>query len=347
MNAARWPREHPDAARLLHVEPRAGRFTDSVASDLPMLLREGDLLVLNDAATLPGSLTGRTGAGAAIELRLLAHEPDDTWTAVLFGAGDWRRRTEDRPPPPELPVGARLEVGGLTARVVEVLPPSPRLLRVAFDLSGAALWHALYQAGRPVQYAYTAGPLALWHVQTLYAARPWAAEMPSAGLPLTASVFQRLKARGVRWASLTHAAGLSSTGDAALDAALPRPERSDIPEGTVALVEETRARGGRVVAVGTTVVRALEGRATQHGGRLVPGEAVTDLLLGPGYVPRVVHGLLTGVHEPGSSHHALLQAFAPLPLLQRAAAHAEALGYLGHEFGDACLLLDARAVIGR
>ncbi|RKH61725.1 S-adenosylmethionine:tRNA ribosyltransferase-isomerase [Corallococcus llansteffanensis] len=341
MNAARWPREHPDAARLLHVEPRAGRFTDSVASDLPTLLREGDLLVLNDAATLPGSLAGRTGAGAAIELRLLAHEPDDTWTAVLFGAGDWRRRTEDRPPPPELPVGARLEVGGLTARVVEVLPPSPRLLRVAFDLSGAALWQALYQAGRPVQYAYTAGPLALWHVQTLYAARPWAAEMPSAGLPLTASVFQRLKARGVRWASLTHAAGLSSTGDAALDAALPRPERSDIPAATVAWVEETRARGGRVVAVGTTVVRALEGRATQHGGRLVPGEDVTDLLLGPGYVPRVVHGLLTGVHEPGSSHHALLQAFAPLPLLQRAAAHAEALGYLGHEFGDTCLLLDA------
>ncbi|RKH44975.1 S-adenosylmethionine:tRNA ribosyltransferase-isomerase [Corallococcus sicarius] len=341
MNAARWPREQPDAARLLHVEPRAGRFTDAVASDLPLLLREGDLLVLNDAATLPGSLTGRTGAGAAIELRLLSHEPDDTWTAVLFGAGDWRRRTEDRPPPPELPVGSRLEVGGLTARVVEVLPPSPRLLRVAFDLTGAALWHALYRAGRPVQYAYTAGPLALWHVQTLYAARPWAAEMPSAGRPLTASVFQRLKARGVRWASLTHAAGLSSTGDAALDAALPRPERSDIPAHTVARVEETRARGGRVVAVGTTVVRALEGRATQHGGRLVPGEDVTDLLLGPGYVPRVVHGLLSGVHEPGSSHHALLQAFAPLPLLQRAAAHAEAVGYVGHEFGDTCLLLDA------
>ncbi|RKH19688.1 S-adenosylmethionine tRNA ribosyltransferase [Corallococcus praedator] len=341
MNAARWPREHPDAARLLHVEPRAGRLSDGIAAGLPDLLREGDLLVLNDAATLPGSLTGRTGAGAPIELRLLAHEPDDTWTAVLFGAGDWRRRTEDRLPPPELPVGAHLEVGGLKARVVEVLPPSPRLVRVAFDLSGAALWHALYQAGRPVQYSHTAGPLALWHVQTLYAARPWAAEMPSAGLPLTASVFSRLKARGVRWASLTHAAGLSSTGDAVLDAALPRPERSDIPARTVEWVEETRAQGGRVVAVGTTVVRALEGRATQHGGRLVAGEDVTDLLLGPGYVLRVVHGLLTGVHEPGSSHHALLQAFAPLPLLQRAAAHAEAAGYLGHEFGDTCLVLDA------
>jgi S-adenosylmethionine:tRNA ribosyltransferase-isomerase len=340
MNAARWPREHPDAARLLHVEPRAGRLTDTVATELPQLLRAGDLLVMNDAATLPGSLPGRTDAGASIELRLLSHEPDGAWTAVLFGAGDWRRRTEDRPPPPELLVGARLSFSGLTARVVAVLPPSSRLLRVVFDLEGASLWRALYQAGRPVQYAYTAGPLALWHVQTLYAARPWAAEMPSAGLPLTASVLLQLKARGVRWASLTHAAGLSSTGDEVLDAALPRPERSDIPEATVSLVEETRKRGGRVVAVGTTVVRALEGRATQAGA-LVPGEDVTDLLLGPGYVPRVVHGLLTGVHAPGSSHHALLQAFAPLPLLQRAAEHAERLGYLGHEFGDTCLLLDA------
>jgi S-adenosylmethionine:tRNA ribosyltransferase-isomerase len=260
---------------------------------------------------------------------------------VLFGAGDWRKRTEDRPPPPELPAGTRFTVGGLAARVVEVLPPSPRLLRVVFDAQGAALWSALYRAGRPVQYAYTAGPLALWHVQTVYGARPWAVEAPSAGLPLTWNLLLALRRRGVRLASLTHAAGLSSTGDAALDAALPRPERSDIPAATVEAVEATRAAGGRVVAVGTTVVRALEGRAVQHGGRLVPGQDTTDLLLGPGFVPRVVHGLLTGVHEPGSSHHALLQSFAPLPLLKGAAAHAEGAGYLGHEFGDSCLLLDA------
>jgi S-adenosylmethionine:tRNA ribosyltransferase-isomerase len=214
---------------------------------------------------------------------------------------------------------------------------------VAFDAQGAALWSALYRAGRPVQYSYTAGPLALWHVQTVYGARPWAVEAPSAGLPLTWNLLLALRRRGVRLASLTHAAGLSSTGDAALDAALPRPERSDIPAATVEAVEATRAAGGRVVAVGTTVVRALEGRAVQHGGRLVPGEGTTDLLLGPGFVPRVVHGLLTGVHEPGSSHHALLQSFAPLPLLKEAAGHAEARGYLGHEFGDSCLLLDGDA----
>ncbi len=340
MNAARWPREHPEAGRLLHVAPRSGRFTDARVSDLSALLRAGDLLVVNDAATLPASLHGRTDAGEAIELRLLEREPGDTWTAVLFGAGDWRTRTEDRPAPPVLVPGARLLLGTLQARVVEVLPPSPRLLRVAFEERGEALWSGLYRSGRPVQYAYLAGPLSLWHIQTAYASRPWAAETPSAGYALTWELLLALRRRGVRLAPLTHAAGLSSTGDAALDAALPRPERSDLPAATVEAIAAAKREGGRVVAVGTTVVRALEGRAAQGGGVLTPGEGVTDLLLGPGFVPRVVDGLLTGVHEPGSSHHALLQAFAPLPLLREAAALAEARGYLGHEFGDACLLLE-------
>ncbi|NTX11874.1 S-adenosylmethionine:tRNA ribosyltransferase-isomerase [Myxococcus sp. CA056] len=341
MKPARWPVDHPEEGRLLHIEPRGRRFSDARVADLPSLLRDGDLLVVNDAATFPASLLGRTASGERVELRLVSREEDGTWTAVLFGAGDWRKRTEDRPPPPVLPAGTRFTVVGLPVQVVEVLPPSPRLLRVAFDEDGAALWSALYQGGRPVQYAYTVAPLSLWHVQTGYGARPWATEAPSAGLPLTWNVLLALRRRGVRLASLTHAAGLSSTGDAVLDAALPRPERSDIPVATVAQVEATRAAGGRVVAVGTTVVRALEGRAAMNGGRLVAGEAVTDLLLGPGFVPRVVHGLLTGMHEPGSSHHALLHAFAPSLLLKEAAAHAEARGYLGHEFGDSSLVLDA------
>ena len=341
MNAARWPREHPEANKLLHISPATGRITDRRVEHLPELLRAGDLLVVNDAATLPASLQGRTEDGAPIELRLLAREEKGTWTAVLFGAGDWRMRTEDRPAPPTLPVGTRLLLGSLTARVVEVLPPSPRLLRVDFDAQGAALWAGLYRSGRPVQYSYLTGPLALWHIQTSYAARPWAAEPPSAGLPLTWTLLLELRRRGVRFASLTHAAGLSSTGDAVLDASLPRPERFDIPASTVEAIQATRGAGGRVVAVGTTVVRALEGRAASSNGILTPGEGVTDLLLGPGFVPRVVNGLLTGVHEPTTSHATLLQAFAPLPLIHEAARMAEKLGYLGHEFGDSCLVLNA------
>src|SRR4029453_1822481 len=109
-----------------HLAPATGRISDKRVEHLPELLRAGDLLVVNDAATLPGSLQGRTEQGAPIELRLLAREPEGTWTAVLFGAGDWRMRTEDRPAPPVLPVGSRLVPGSLTPRAARGPPPSRR-----------------------------------------------------------------------------------------------------------------------------------------------------------------------------------------------------------------------------
>jgi S-adenosylmethionine:tRNA ribosyltransferase-isomerase len=164
--------------------------------------------------------------------------------------------------------------------------------------------------------------------------------MPSAGWPLGISLLLRLRQRGVTVSSLTHAAGLSSTGDAALDRALPLPERSDVPEATLRAIEATKRDGGRVVAAGTTVVRALEGRAAE--GPLRPGVGVANLRLGPTYRPRIVDGLLTGLHEPGESHFELLQSFAPRPLLERAARHARSAGYLGHEFGDLSLVLPIR-----
>lgn len=345
MRAATAPRAAAAQTRLLHLQPRSGLLAERPLAALRTLLRAGDLLVVNDAATLPASLQGRTPEGTRVELRLLARGEDGSWTGVLFGPGDWRTRTEERAPPPPVQPDEVLDFGSLSfgalqARVLEVLPPSPRLVRVAFAQQGAALWGALYAAGRPVQYAHLSRPLALWDVQTAWATRPWAAEPPSAGLLLSWELLLALRRAGVAVAALTHAAGLSSTGDAALDAALPRPERFSLPAQTVRAVEAARAAGGRVVAVGTTVVRALEGCALQGGGRLSPGEGVTDLLLGPGFRPQVVHGLLTGVHAPGTSHFALLQAFAPAGLLQRAFDFAEAQGFLGHEFGDAFLVLE-------
>jgi S-adenosylmethionine:tRNA ribosyltransferase-isomerase len=194
-----------------------------------------------------------------------------------------------------------------------------------------------------VQYAYLRHAIELGTVQTRFAGRPWAAEMPSAGRPLTWNTLLALRARGVGLAALTHAAGLSATGDPALDRALPLPERYDIPARTVAQVERARARGGTVVAVGTTVVRALEGNAHAHGGRLVAGTGMTDLIIAAGFVPRVVGGLLSGMHEPGTSHFRVLAAFDPTPTLARAAAHAAAGGYLVHEFGDSALVLPGAA----
>jgi S-adenosylmethionine:tRNA ribosyltransferase-isomerase len=339
MISASWPRDDPGATRLLEIDPVHNRLIDRRIGELSALLRKGDLLVVNDAATLPASLRGVTEEGVPVELRLAGERPDQSWNAVLFGAGDWRTRTEDRLPPPRVKPGSVIRFDGLRARILGVDGTSPRLVSVAFDPNGEAFWSALYRAGRPVQYAHTARPLALWHVQTGYAARPWASEAPSAGFGLTWDLLLGLRQRGVELARLTHAAGLSATGDAGLDARLPLPERYEIPAETVEAVTRTHVGEGRVVAVGTTVTRALEGAAANGGGRLLPGRGTTDLHLGPDTRRRVVDGILTGAHDAGSSHFRLLEAFAPPGLLARAHDLAEASGYRSHEFGDAMVVL--------
>lgn len=339
MIAATWPRDDLRTTRMLHVDPNCECFEDGSIGDLARLLRPGDLLVVNDAATLPSSLAGTTESNEPVEVRLAGEAEDGTWRAILFGAGDWRARTEDRPEPPSVRAGAVIRFDGLSATVESVDAASRRLVRLRFAASGASLWRALYRAGRPVQYSYLRGPLALWHVQTAYAARPWAVEAPSAGFALTWELLLELRRRGVTVARITHAAGLSSTGDEALDARLPLAERFEVPAETVRAVDETRANGGRVIAVGTTVARALESAAEAGDGRLVPLSGTTELLLGPERHPRVVDGLITGVHEAATSHYTLLESFAPRALLDRAHAFAARERYLGHEFGDTVLVL--------
>jgi len=346
VKAAAWPRDDKLADRLLVVDRTMGSLADRAMGDLPEALRAGDVLVVNDSATLPASLSGVAPHGEPIELRLVGPAPghDSTfdsarWTGVLFGEGDHRTRTEDRKAPPSVAVGDELRFGASLSAVVEGISGfSARLLTVRFSERDAALFAAIYRLGRPVQYAHVPERLPLWHVQTSYAARPWSVEEPSAGRSLTFELFARLKARGVEIATLTHAAGLSATGDAAIDERLPLAERYEIPERTVAAIERARARGGRVIAVGTSVVRALEGCFAEHG-RLMAGAGVTDLRLGPSQRLHVATDLLTGIHDPGTSHFELLHAFAPADMLARAHAHAEATGYLGHELGDFALFV--------
>jgi S-adenosylmethionine:tRNA ribosyltransferase-isomerase len=369
------------------VNPGSNVLSEGAMGELAGHLRRGDVLVVNDAATLPASLAGRTERGEPIEVRLAGRAADDpvggrsavddpvggrsavddpvggrsavddpvggrsaadgTWQAVVFGPGDWRTRTEDRPAPPPLAPGDRLRFDGLTASVTAVDPGSRRLVRIAFEAAGDEFWPRLYRAGRPVQYAHTAAPLALWDVQTAYAARPWAVEAPSAGFGLSWEVLLGVRARGIEVVPITHAAGLSSTGDARLDARFPVREAYDIPVRTARAVAAARSAGSRVIALGTTSVRALEGAAERAaldgrpgaGAVLEPGAGETDLLIGPDTPLRVVDGILTGVHAADSSHFRLLEAFAPRALLDRALALAARRGYRGHEFGDAWLIL--------
>lgn len=345
MIAAAGPRAVREEARLLVVGTDAAGFRDARLRDLPALLDPGDLVVLNDAATLPASLQGETGRGEPVELRLFRPLFDGLWQAVLFGSGDWRTPTELRDPPARVAPGETLRLGdGFGAEVVDVSRVSDRLVTLRFNRSGPALWSAIYGRGRPIQYAYLERRADLWSVQTPYASRPWALEMPSAGWSLSFSVLLALIRRGVKLAALTHAAGISATGDEDLDDRLPMTESFEIPEATCGAVERARSAGKRVLAVGTTVVRALEGCAAENGGRIAAGTGETSLVIGRSFRPAIVDGLLTGVHDPAASHFRLLRAFAEERTLRRAWRHAAETGYLCHEFGDLALVMKTGAV---
>lgn len=340
MKPAVWPRGDKAAERLMVLEASSGAIAVRTVDDLPSMLAPGDLLVVNDAGTMPGSLEASSADVGAFELRLASFEGDTRFRAIVFGAGDYRVPTESRGRAPTLKVGDRVSCGAdLEARVTEVDVEHPRLVRLAFAGSPSRMWSRIASVGRPVQYSYVTRPLPLYHVETLFASRPWAAEMPSAGRWLTQRLFEALLARGVHVARVTHAAGLSSTGEPTLDARLPLPERYDVPRETVVAAARAKARGGRIVAVGTSAARALESSARRGDRGLVAGEEVTSLRLGPEERLRFVDAILTGMHEPGTSHFELLSGLARREDLARASEVGSREGFLLHEFGDAMLVL--------
>jgi S-adenosylmethionine:tRNA ribosyltransferase-isomerase len=337
MIAANRPVQRPPRAKLLVVDAR-GRIAHTTRSAFVNLLRPGDLVIANDAATLPASLRGvHLPSGAEIEVRLagrgsLAGDDVHEFTAVVFGAGDFRARTEDRPLPPPLAAGDRLALGPLSA-TVEALLDHPRLVSLRFDGKASAIWDGLARHGRPIQYAHVTERLALWDVWTPIASLPVAFEPPSAGFALDWRTIRAMRERGIAFVTITHAAGISSTGDAELDRRLPFDEAYRIPEATAAAIWRTKAAGGRIVAVGTTVVRALE-HAAACDDVVRAGEAVATGRIGPNSRVRIVDAILSGTHEPGSSHYELLRAFVNDATLGRASAALKARGYRTHEFGD-------------
>lgn len=330
-----WQR--PPGAKLLVLDEH-GLLHDAPRTALTAFLRRGDLVVANDAATLPASLTGiHEPTGAPIEVRLAARrtlDVDDVqhFYALVFGAGDFRTRTERRPLPPPLAAGDVLRLGPLTAMVQATLG-HPRLVALKFAASAAAVWEGLARHGRPIQYAHVSSPLALWDVWTPIAGPPVAFEPPSAGFALDWAMLAALRRKQVGFATITLAAGISSTGDPALDARLPFDEPYFIPSCTARAVSRAKARRRRVIAIGTTVVRALE-HAALADGTVATGAGTATQRVGRDTRLRVVDGILTGTHEPGASHYELLRAFVPDETLARASAALEEGRYLTHEFGD-------------
>ena len=337
MRAATLPIQRPDDARLLVVD-RCGRIEHRARRALATFLQADDCVIANDAATLPASLHGiHDRTGETIEVRLAGRPslaPDEVarFSAIMFGSGDFRTPTEARAAPPGLLPDDRLTLGPLTAIVVRFLG-HPRFVELRFDGSAAHIWHAFALHGKPVQYAHLDSPLALWDIWTPIAAQPVAFEPPSAGFGLDWRFVESLRARRIPFATLTHAAGLSSTGDAGLDRRLPFDEPYRIPAATAALIQATRARQGRVVAIGTTVVRALE-HAASVDGIVHAGDGVATQRIGSDTRLRVVEVIVSGTHEPGSSHYELLRAFADDATLDRVTTALEGHHYRTHEFGD-------------
>jgi S-adenosylmethionine:tRNA ribosyltransferase-isomerase len=229
--------------------------------------------------------------------------------------------------------------GEASAILVEAYPdasePATRLWRAAVSVTDVL--SLLYRHGRAVTYGYLPGRWPMESYQTVFAAHPGSAEMPSAGRPFTAELVTSLVTRGIRIAPLTLHTGLSSP-DAGEP---PAPERYQVPAATAELVNFTRRAGGRVVAAGTTVTRALESVAATDGS-LAPGQGWTHLVLGPDRPARVVDALITGWHAPGASHLLLLEAVAGPGLVSAAYQEAVHHRYLWHEFGDSALLLPGR-----
>jgi S-adenosylmethionine:tRNA ribosyltransferase-isomerase len=340
MIAASEPVQRRPDAKLLLIRG-GGSIEHWPRSALVSLLHPGDLVVANDAATLPASLFGtHLPTGRSIEVRLAGRRSLDParvscFFAVLFGTGDYRIRTEDRPSPPTVAPGDRLQLGPLCA-TVEGLENHPRLVLLRFEGSAQDIWAGFARHGKPIQYAHVSKPLTLWDTWTPIAANPVAFEPPSAGFALSWDTLGSMVEKGVQFATLTHSAGLSSTGDAELDARLPFDEPYRIPVSTARAIAQAKEHRARIVAVGTTVVRALEHAAAD--GPVASGLGVATQRVGPATRLRVVDAVMSGTHEKGTSHYELLRAFVSARTLARMEQQLESHGYRTHEFGDSILV---------
>jgi S-adenosylmethionine:tRNA ribosyltransferase-isomerase len=323
-----------DAVRLLVARP--GAVSHARFADLGDYLRPGDLLVVNNSATLPAAVDGRRG-GQAIAVHFSTARGEKEWVVELRPAvGAAGHLTDVRPGERvELPGGAALVIG---SSYPEAGVEGARLWTARVVIEGPQGGVAAYLArhGRPIRYAYVPRQWPLRYYQTVFARSPGSAEMPSAARPFSTELVTALVSAGVGIAPITLHAGVSS----AEAGEPPAPEPFEVPAPTARMVNSARAAGGRVIAVGTTVTRALESAASA-AGVVRPAVGWTDLVLGPHRPSRVVDGLITGWHDAGASHLLLLEAVAGPDLVATAYREAVARGYLWHEFGDSALLLPA------
>ena len=322
-----------DGVRLLVAEPDGlhhARFRD-----LSRFLHPGDLIVVNTSATLAAAVEGIRRGDYAVVVHFSTPRDDGTWIVEL-------RARDGSGPILDGEVGESIGLPGgvaltlLSPRADPRMPGGVRLWRANISTHGSVEEY-LARHGRPITYGYVRGRWDLAAYQTIFAREPGSAEMPGAGRPFTNELVTELVTKGVALAPVLLHAGVSS-----LEAKeLPAAERFRVPEPTAGLVNHTHRAGGRVIAVGTTVTRALE-TVARPDGSVTAGEGWTELVLGPTRPARAIDGIISGWHPPGASHLLLLEAVAGSRLVGQAYASARAAGYLWHEFGDSSLLLPER-----
>jgi S-adenosylmethionine:tRNA ribosyltransferase-isomerase len=325
-----------DGVRLMVATPAGIRHT--FFHRLSDQLRAGDVLVVNTSATVPGQLDGIRN-GSAVVVHVANRLGDGTRVVELRTAPDASAPVLDGE------VGERISLpaGG----VIELIAAYPELRSNGSSPTGIGnrLWRVrvgtaqslpayLRQHARPISYGYLDGSFPISAYQTIFALCPGSVEMPSAARPFSAELVARLVARGVIFAPITLHTGLSSqdAGEA------PQPEWFEVSETTAHLVNSSRSRGGRVIAVGTTATRAIES-AARPDKSVAAASGWTDLVITPERPVRVVDGLITGWHNPEASHLLLVESVAGAELTQRAYDAAVAEHYLWHEFGDSCVFL--------
>jgi S-adenosylmethionine:tRNA ribosyltransferase-isomerase len=319
------PHSHDGNVAMMVTTRSDGSLAHACFCELGDFLRPGDLLVVNTSATLPAALTGEVD-GETVELHLSTPADAHNWAVEL--------RTADRRPHAVVRMGARVALpAGAHAELLAPYLGSSRLSIARISL-GEPVEDYLRRYGHPIRYAHSTDELPIDEYQTVFARDPGSVEMPSAGRPFTGELVAKLVSRGITFAPITLHCGVSS-----LEAGeQPYPERFRVPAQTAWLVNAIRSGGGRVVAVGTTVVRALE-TVAEPDGVVAAGSGLTNLVVTPERGLRAIDGLITGWHEPESSHLTLLEAAEGLELLCRSYDAASAGGYRFHEFGDSQLIL--------
>lgn len=339
---------HKDpTAKLLVINSHKETIRSDHLNNIDSYFDKGDVIVVNQSGTIPGSMQGKImRTNEDIEIRLAGwigkkFTNGYNWIAVTFGAGDWHLKTEEREEIDNLIIGDIIIFeNGLFITVREIIVKPAKFIKIQFqtDIPSEELWNKIYEIGKPIQYSYLEETLSIWDQQTLFSGPPISLEPPSASFQFSWELINKLIDKGVIIVPILHSAGISSTGNKEVDSYLPLPERYEINKDAADIIQKAKIEGRKIVAIGTSVVRALEANASQNNGNTTPANDITNFVISENYKPQVVTGIISGMHVPEESHMKIMLAFTNEKLLLDGYTLAIEDEYLWHEYGDLTLV---------